>query len=473
MNTITLEKFKAFKSPCNLQLDGKNALFFGENGSGKSSIYDAIKIAFHRQKVFSELIPAGVVLPADRTARENDIINSYNHQKTPLSPFSLNINGNAYNSFPTVDYDVNLINADDIAPRDVLEADTLIQSANINIADATRYVTNNKADIEDLLNSYIKDDFHEPNIKLTLNMVNSKWRVALQDAKRMSAPVSENLRASFNEAKLRIISFLILTIALQANDRKHTATHHILVLDDVIGSMDSANRTFLVKYIHDYLSTYQLIVFTHSASYYNIVHYSFTKVWNNPWNGFHIIEKDGDAEVVKVEYKSTRKIKNGYRPGRNENITGNAIRQRFEFLVAEFSKLVCVGGISEAGVILDAINSSNNIYYKWNAANDTVLTIYDLIKEITDVVTADTSGSPLSTQLNSVLSSYKANADIIQIKNALSELMVYQKISLNPTSHSTGFVPMTTQQEIMRSLALMFKFEEYMNKLVGRDIYSY
>lgn len=473
MNTIFVEKFKAFKSPCNLQLDGKNSLFFGENGSGKSSLYDAIKVAFHRQKIFDDLIPTGVVLPADRAARENDIINSYNHQKTPLSSFSLSINGSAYNGLPTVDYDVNLINADDIAPKDILEADTLIQSANINIADATQYIANNKADIEVLLNSYIKDDFHESNIMLSLNLVNSKWRVGLQDTTRMSVPVNENLRSSFNEAKLRIINFLILTIALQANDRKDAATHHVIVLDDVIGSMDSANRAFLVKYIHEYLSTYQLLIFTHSASYYNILHYSFTKVWEDQWNGFHIVEKEGDAEVVKVEFRPTKQIKNDYRPGRTEISTGNAIRQRFEYLVMEFSKLVCVGGISEAGVILDAINNNENIYYKWDAANKTILTIYDLIKEISDLVSADTTGSVLSSQLNSVLSSYRANTDIIQLKNALSELMIFQKISMNPTSHSTGFVPMTTQQEIQRSFALMFKLEEYMNKLVGRDIYSY
>lgn len=38
MKTIFLEKFKGFLSPCTIALDGKNALFYGENGSGKSSL---------------------------------------------------------------------------------------------------------------------------------------------------------------------------------------------------------------------------------------------------------------------------------------------------------------------------------------------------------------------------------------------------------------------------------------------------
>jgi len=473
MNTIELEHLKAFESPCTVQLDGNNAIFFGENGSGKSSLYDAIKLCFHRQKIFNTLIPASVVLPADRSARENDILNSYNHQKNPLVSFSLVLNGISYTTYPTADYDVNLIDAEDIEPRDILEVDTLIQKAFINIANAVQYVNENKGDLESLLNSYLNNDFHEPHITLSLAFVNSHWRVALQDTSRMLSPVSENLRSTFNEAKLRIINLLILTIALQSNDLNRTASHHVLLLDDVVGSMDSANRAFMVKYIHEYLSTYQLLIFTHSASYYNIMHYSFTKVWRDQWKGFHIVEQAGDASVVKTIHRNTTQINRDYTPGHNEVATGNALRQRFEYLVQEFSKLVCVGGMAETGLILNNINDGKDIYFQWDAVNKKSLTVYDLIIEIANAVRADTSGSALSSQINVILSQYNANIDIIQLKNTLSELMIFQKVSMNPTSHSTGTATMTTQNEIQRSIALMFKLEECMNKLVGRDLYSF
>lgn len=168
MQTISLERFKAFLSPCTITLDGKNALFYGENGSGKSSLYEAIKICFHKIKLFSTKIPVNVTLPADRNAYENDIINSYNNQKNPLNNFSLYINGVNYSSFSTIDYDVNIINAEDIAPCDIIEVDTLIQSAMINFADANKYVTDNKSEIEELLNELLHKDFHEPNLSLTL-----------------------------------------------------------------------------------------------------------------------------------------------------------------------------------------------------------------------------------------------------------------------------------------------------------------
>ncbi len=39
VNKITITNFKTFKEPFELKLDGKNLLLYGENGSGKSSIY--------------------------------------------------------------------------------------------------------------------------------------------------------------------------------------------------------------------------------------------------------------------------------------------------------------------------------------------------------------------------------------------------------------------------------------------------
>ena len=475
MQTISFERFKAFLSPCTIALDGKNALFFGENGSGKSSFYDAIMICFHKSKLLSSKIPASVTLPADRKAYENDILNSYNNQKNPLNDFSININGVDYSSFSTTGYNVNIINANDIAPHDILEVDTLIQSAMINIADAKEYVTHKKNDIESLLNELLHKDFHEPKLSLTLSFVNNHWRVSVLDSSRMSAPVNDNLHSNFNEAKLKIINFLILTTAILENDIIKSSTHHILVLDDIISSMDSVNRTFVIKYIHDYFSLYQKIIFTHSPSFFNVSAYSFMTAWGekDKWMTFKIIEKAGDAEIVKIENKSANKIKCEYLPGRNERFIGNSIRQRFEFLVQEFSNLICVGGLAEMGQILNEINKNDTIYFQYDRTNKKALTVFDMIKEISYVIDSDTSQSPISTQLNGILSRYKANADIVQLRNALSELMIYQKVSMNPLSHSTGFTSMTTAHEVNCSLSILLRMEKLMNGLVGRDVYSY
>lgn len=87
--------------------------------------------------------------------------------------------------------------------------------------------------------------------------------------------------------------------------------------------------------------------------------------------------------------------------------------------------MVCVGGIAEAGTALNAINNNDEIYYKWDTAGKRVLTIYDMIKEIANEVHADISGSALSLRLKQIFGDYMANSDIVQLRNSLSELMIF------------------------------------------------
>lgn len=52
---ISLENFKFFKDEFTLDLEGKNLLLYGENGSGKSSIYWGLYTLF--QSVYKEPVP--------------------------------------------------------------------------------------------------------------------------------------------------------------------------------------------------------------------------------------------------------------------------------------------------------------------------------------------------------------------------------------------------------------------------------
>ena len=49
ISKITINGFKAFPKEFNLNLDGKNLLMYGENGSGKSSIYYALHALLQSQ----------------------------------------------------------------------------------------------------------------------------------------------------------------------------------------------------------------------------------------------------------------------------------------------------------------------------------------------------------------------------------------------------------------------------------------
>ncbi len=57
MKNLKLKNFKAYREEFEelpdkvLKIDNNNLLLYGENGSGKSSIYEAIKVIFFKNKL--------------------------------------------------------------------------------------------------------------------------------------------------------------------------------------------------------------------------------------------------------------------------------------------------------------------------------------------------------------------------------------------------------------------------------------
>lgn len=46
MNSLFLHNFKAFKDDFSLNPDGDNVLLYGENGAGKSSLFEGLKLFY-------------------------------------------------------------------------------------------------------------------------------------------------------------------------------------------------------------------------------------------------------------------------------------------------------------------------------------------------------------------------------------------------------------------------------------------
>lgn len=61
MNSLCVSNFKAFKETFLLSLDGKSSLIYGENGSGKTSLFEAVKLFFFKERILKELIPSNMV----------------------------------------------------------------------------------------------------------------------------------------------------------------------------------------------------------------------------------------------------------------------------------------------------------------------------------------------------------------------------------------------------------------------------
>lgn len=474
INKLKLEHFKAFREPAELVLDGKNVLVYGENGAGKSSLYQALKIIFHRKWIFDSQIAPTVTDPLDRRNAEKDVLSQYNHQLTPLVDFKLEIDGMDYKAFTPTGIDVTMISRDDILAEDEIDVVNLLKKSIVGISDAETFVAANKDTIETYINLFLKDYFYEDNLTVSLKYSRPNWFLSIKDSIRDSTGRFEKLTEYYNEAKLHAIKLLLLMTAALLNGSEGRGDDRVLVLDDVISSMDAANRTMFIELLADFFKDYQRIIFTHSISFFNLAEYVFSTVHQqrDVWKRFQIVEHQGNSEVVERDSQDfARNIKRDYSPGRNEGTIGNRIRKRFEFLAGEVSKLICAGGIAESGQILRSILAPKKLYYEYDRANKKLHTIYDMVDELTAIIDAD-SGCQLKTRLDNVVGRYISGSELGQLRDTLCEMMVYQKVTMHPLSHATGAMPLSTQTEVERSITLLYILEGQLNSLIGRDLYS-
>ena len=474
INKLKLEHFKAFREPAELVLDGKNVLVYGENGAGKSSLYQALKIIFHRKWIFDSQIAPTVTDPLDRRNAEKDVLSQYNHQLTPLVDFKLEIDGMDYKAFTPTGIDVTMISRDDILAEDEIDVVNLLKKSIVGISDAETFVAKKKDTIETYINLFLKDYFYEDNLTVSLKYSRPNWFLSIKDSIRDSTGRFEKLTEYYNEAKLHAIKLLLLMTAALLNGSEGRGDDRVLVLDDVISSMDAANRTMFIELLADFFKDYQRIIFTHSISFFNLAEYVFSTVHQqrDVWKRFQIVEHQGNSEVVERDSQDfARNIKRDYSPGRNEGTIGNRIRKRFEFLAGEVSKLICAGGIAESGQILRSILAPKKLYYEYDRANKKLHTIYDMVDELTAIIDAD-SGCQLKTRLDNVVGRYVSGSELGQLRDTLCEMMVYQKVTMHPLSHATGAMPLSTQTEVERSITLLYILEGQLNSLIGRDLYS-
>ena len=474
INKIKLENFKAFKEPAELELDGKNVLIYGENGAGKSSLYQALKIIFHRKRIFDDQIEPTVTDPKDRKNAEKDVLGQYNYQLTPLTDFTLEIDGTDYNTYATAGYDVSMISREDILAEDVIDVVKLLKKSIVGIADPEKFVSEKKETIEQLVNSFLKNNFCEDNLSVALTFSRPNWLLTVKDASRDTRGRNEGLTNYFNEAKLHIIKLLVLLTAVSYNGAKERNEQRVLVLDDVISSMDAANRTLFIELLRGCFDEYQKIVLTHSISFFNLAEHAFSIAYQQKdgWKLFQIIEHQGSSEIVPKEPQDNAiRISKQYRPGRNEGDIGNRIRKRFEFLVSEISKILHTGGIGESSYLVGAINTPKKLYYEYDEANKEFHTVYDFVDELIAIIDAD-AGSPLKTRLDPVVARYVSGTEAEKLRNILCEMVMFQKVTMHPLSHSTGAVALATKKEIDRSILLLIMLEKQIGALIGRDMYS-
>jgi hypothetical protein len=245
----------------------------------------------------------------------------------------------------------------------------------------------------------------------------------------------------------------------------------ILVLDDFITSLDVANRTFLMRYIFDNFSEFQIVIFTHNVYFYNLIIYLVNDIYTQNeklnkerWKFANLYEIDGKHRLyIKGATERVVDIRSFYTNGTvNIEDIGNKLRQRFEVLLYELSKLFMIGAVEDSKKILERIENGNNLYF------NNKKTASDLLFELEELIFSENPPN-LQNRLKHKINPYRQNG-FRDIQEVVNTLKLYQKVTLHPMSHGTMGQNSFTTNEIEESLDLLEKFESYIKDLIDSDV---
>lgn len=464
MNKIRLAKFKAFEGDIIIPLNNnKNLLLYGENGAGKTSIYESLKVVFFKNEIEAQI---SAQTPEDLNQLKNELWSSFNN-KISNQDFEIEINDIDYKIFTTSDYQVFLISIEELVVSDNLDLKSLLNRFYFSITD---------------INSFCQGSYQgiQNDVNLALAAFNETVTIEIDEEDDYAIKISDStknierksgLKKYFNEAKLNLIVLLVLLNSIISS--KNADKSKVLVLDDFITSLDSSNRTFIIKYIFEKFQDTQIFIFSHNISFYNLIRYIINEIDNSShkWAYANVFEINNVHKIyMKSEIERVKSIKDDFialtLPATAENIEGigNRVRKKFEILLYEYSKLMMIGAVEDSNKILVRIMNSEAAYYKeGNTASD-------LVDEI-ELILRENNNNNLISRLQTKIDAYKS-VDFENFKKILKELKLYQKVTMHPMSHGVNGMPNFTIKEIDKSITLLEKMEGYLKELVDGNVVS-
>jgi DNA polymerase III delta prime subunit len=457
MESLYLKNFKAYRDEFEtLNLNKKNFLLYGENGSGKSSLYEAIKITFFREKI-AKNIPVATT-PEEQQMITDSFWNRYKNNKA-TEPFEVTINDISYRVFDVTSYQPFMIAMDKLCIKGTLQLDELLTKIDVSIDAIGAFCSTHFSEIESNVNTKLAE-FCEENITIVIDNEDD-YKIKIQDKVR-NLEYKENVTDYFNEAKLNLIVLLLLLESIKKAQQSDKTK--ILVLDDFITSLDMSNRTFLMRYILETFHNFQIVILTHNVYFYNLIMYLVNDIYKtiyktkDKWQFANLYEIGNEHKIyINSNYVSVDMIEKEYEQSSSNLVEiGNKLRQKFERLLYEFSKILMVGGVEESDKILSLILNSQNIYLK-NKANS-----HDLVNEITAITT---NLHHVQTKINE----YKLDT-LPNIKEILRTLKLYRKVSMHSLSHGQTGQHNWSDKEIKQTLILLKKLETNIKDLTGNSV---
>ena len=323
ISRIKLINYKFFYGDFELPVNGENLLVYGENGTGKSSIYKALELLTKKEILADEFIKnRNVFNPEGETSIEIEFNNGQEYiidADTTTYPDYVDFLHGLSVFVPMLDYkkllkvhyttenieQINLYRLFRTLLRDYEYKPNKklseIKDPNKYYEELTRIMEDHLLkDINNYLNKYFESD-------CMIDSFDCRTEIDSDDDSRIIPVVNitidykdnsiENYHNFLNEARLSAlaISIYLSTIktlysALKKNSLK------ILILDDLLISLDMSNRLRLLEILKNEFTDFQIFFFTHDKELFEI--YKNKMAWKK-----YEIYLDDSGEIPKAILK--------------------------------------------------------------------------------------------------------------------------------------------------------------------------
>ena len=496
---IELKNFK-FHQNLDFEIKKQNCLIYGENGTGKSSIYEALYSIFKvyfRKKDFTfnkfknnntiDDLSVKVTLNNDAELiipNENYNLPDNIEVKNKKTIYFVNqdlleslilydnnfygvIERNLKRYFTKLDVFCNIfdkINSDTIDLTHSKKAKLLV--------DNLSNLKNLLIQVESLSNNIIKNDFKE-DFEISFEYIDTPSD-NLDDIDIIIYPTPKiilkidnknNLKLNFNEAKLKLASIAIFFALIKLEEGEDNNPLKLLVLDDFLTSLDMANRHYIIEYIFDKFEKYQKIILTHNLQFYNLIlDWLNTHDETLEWDIKNLYTRQigldiEEAVIYPIDADYLDDAEKKLNEGEFQN-AGNLIRKEFERVIHELEKFYKLGKKEESDTIVSYILNEKPIYAKQNQLFQTIKSTINYCKNIQD---NEQKRTQKLTELYEKLKSSTSHQNT-HLKAILKNLVFYRKILMNKSSHDNPDAEIY-QKEYQSSILVMKELNKLLKNL--------
>lgn len=483
MEKIQLKGFKAFRTLLTITpgVERCNVLLYGENGAGKTSLFEAIKLAFYKERLLDGHITIGAMPEQLKNEKETFIRQNFLNKESTEESLLLKINNQKLDDFNTDDYQCYMLSNADLSDynwnnkekqgKDSINIKEILNNAFLPISDVEEFVAEHGENIIQDVNNALKFHFFEP---IEVGIENDSFDIFMRSLSIESMRESNGLHNVFNESKIDLVRLLIILVSIPMIRQKEK-NHQLLVLDDIMTSLDACNRELLAKYILEKFDTYQIIIMTHNIGFYNTLTLNIDargEEESKKWMRLNLYLTNYGVQIYDYnELQNADQILTEFEKGfLTSETVGPEIRKRFEADLEELAKVLQVGAIEESKCLIDQLKEKNApIYFKCERKK--VLRGDNLVKCISDIVDNEESDANKLAAIKSEINGFTNNEDLRQAKSIIKEFCLYEKIFMHRLSHGSATIASFKPKEVIACISLLKKLEKHI-KSIKRNIYD-